>query len=151
MHHSYPAEKPVFLFGEPEDNTHAFIDIDTVRTLLAERDCLRMQLDTHSDALNQLRREHQTLRDQFASLSLDKTDLHRRSESTYLNIIGALLSLLLGETPAGKRYSVFKTQESIADALIAHHPSLMGINERTLQAKFAEANRRMANAENARP
>lgn len=151
MHRYYPAEKPAFLFDESEDNVHTFIDIDTVRTLLAERDCLRTQLDIRSDALNQLRGEHQTLRDQFASLSLDKADLHPRGETTYLNIIGALLSLFLGETPAGKRYSVFNTQESIIDALMGHHAGVMGINERTLQTKFAEANRRMTTAESARP
>ncbi len=151
MGHYYPEEKPAFLFSEPEPTSHLFVDIDTVRILLIERDGLKAQLQINTDALQHLRREHQTVRDKLATASLDKVDLHPRGETTYLHIIGGLLSLLLNHSPGGKPYSVFKTQESIIDALMGHHAGVMGINERTLQTKFAEANRRMATAESARP
>jgi hypothetical protein len=66
----------------------------------------------------------------------------RREESTYLNIIGGLLHLLLGESPAsGKKYSAFSSQEAVIDGLLAHFPALPGISKRTLESKFAAANR----------
>lgn len=65
----------------------------------------------------------------------------KREESTLLNIIGGLLGLLLGKTPAGKSQSVFDSQNSVIDALIATHDGKPGISERTLQEKFAIAKR----------
>ncbi len=69
--------------------------------------------------------------------------LHPRAESTYLTIIGGLLTLMLGNTPAGKPQSVFDSQAAIIDALLAHHADKPGISKTTLEAKFADARRRL--------
>lgn len=69
--------------------------------------------------------------------------LQPRAEATYLNIIGALLELVLGKTPAGKPQSLFETQAAIIDALLAHHADKPGISKTTLEAKFADARRRL--------
>lgn len=69
--------------------------------------------------------------------------LDTRSETTYLTIIGALLALVLGKTPAGKPQSVFNSQAAIIDALLAHHANVPGISKTTLEVKFAEARRRL--------
>ena len=67
-----------------------------------------------------------------------------RSETTYLTIIGAILELELGKTPAGKPQSVFESQAAIIDALEAHyHPRVPGISKTTLENRFAEARRRL--------
>ncbi len=66
------------------------------------------------------------------------------SETASLNIIGALLTLLLGQSPRGGRYSSFKTLESVILALIANHNGRPGITERALWAKFAEARRHLS-------
>ena len=64
-----------------------------------------------------------------------------RAETTYLNIIGAMLSLMLGRTPSGRPRSVFDNQSAIVSALLADHEGKQGISKRTLEDKFAEANR----------
>lgn len=64
-----------------------------------------------------------------------------RAETTYLNIIGGLLALMLGKSPAGKAQSVFDNQAAIISALLAHHADKPGIAQRTLEEKFAAANR----------
>jgi len=69
--------------------------------------------------------------------------MNPRAEATYLNTIGAMLELVLGKTPAGKPQSVFESQGAIIDALIAHHGTKPGISKTTLEAKFAEARRRL--------
>lgn len=145
----YPEEKPSFLFYESEHPPLPLVDIETMRILLVERDGLKAQLQIHTDALNHLRIEHKTLRDKLAAS--ENNVEHPRTETTHLHIIGALLSVMLGDSPGGKPYSAFKSQEAIIDALIAHHASIAGITQRTLQTKFAEANRRLANAKNAAP
>ncbi len=66
-----------------------------------------------------------------------------RSETTYLNIIGALLNLMLTQSPGGQRYSAFNNQAAIIDMLLSHHSGKPGISQRTLEAKFAEAKRQL--------
>jgi hypothetical protein len=66
-----------------------------------------------------------------------------RAETTYLNIIGGLLGLLLGKSPAGKPQSVFENQATVIDGLLAHHDGKPGISRRTLEEKFAVAKRNL--------
>jgi hypothetical protein len=66
--------------------------------------------------------------------------LTSRAETTYLNIIGGLLALMLGKSLAGTRQSIFNNQTAIIDALLAHYPDKPGIAQRTLEGKFAAAN-----------
>lgn len=67
--------------------------------------------------------------------------LASRAETTYLNIIGGLLALMLGKSPAGNPQSVFDNQAAIISALLAHHADKPGIAQRTLEEKFAAAKR----------
>ena len=64
-----------------------------------------------------------------------------RAETTYQNIIGALLKLILGHSPGGKAHSVFKNQTAVIDALLAEHERKPGISRRTLEQKFSIASR----------
>jgi len=65
----------------------------------------------------------------------------KREESTYLNIIGALLGLMTGTTPAGKSQSVFGNESAIKAALLARYEGKPGISQRTLDEKFPAAKR----------
>lgn len=144
MAHYYPGEKPAFLFDEVERALHPAISLDTVGALLAEREVIKARLAEHLGVHETLRAEHEALLKTHAACAADAeraTTLGPRSESTYLNIVGGLLALLLGKSPGGMPYSSFRTQEAVISALVAHHGNAMGITERTLQAKFAQARR----------
>jgi len=67
--------------------------------------------------------------------------LPERAETTYLNIIGGLLMLMFGQTPAGRPQSVYASQAAVIDALQATFPGLAGLSQRTLEEKFAAAKR----------
>jgi hypothetical protein len=67
--------------------------------------------------------------------------LDTRAETTYLNIIGGLLDLMLGKTPAGKAQSVYDNQAAVINALLAHYEGKPGVARRTLEEKFAAAKR----------
>lgn len=76
-----------------------------------------------------------------AEAATTEKPLDERAETTYLNIIGGMLALMLGKSPAGVPQSVYKSQAAIIDALLAHHENTHGITKRTLEEKFAAAKR----------
>jgi len=140
----YPEQKPDFLFSWIERQALPAITVDAVQALLFERDALKFQIEQRNAEIQMLRHQQSTYaREKESLFRSNATDgkLGPRSETTYLNIVGSLLSLLLGRSPAGQPYSSFKTQESIISALIAHHGDRLGITVRTLEAKFAAAKR----------
>ncbi|MDX9717799.1 MAG: ATP-binding protein [Thauera sp.] len=132
----YPGQKPAFLFDDIERQRHPVITIEAVQALLVDREALRSQLADHQKEIEDLRKE---IKRQGPSERV----LLPRSETTYLNIVGGLLTLLLGKSPTGTPYSSFETMEAVISALIAHHEGRPGISERTLWAKFAAAKRQL--------
>lgn len=140
----FPSDKPAFLFDEIERSTHAAINADSFRALQADRDAARADLERTRKRAETQQRELEAIRGERDSLRamVDRqTTINPRSETTYLNIIGGLLDLMLGTTPAGKRASVYESQSAIIAALIAHHSGKPGIAESTLEQKFADAKR----------
>lgn len=73
----------------------------------------------------------------------DHLPMHPRSETTYLNIIGALVDVMLAQSPGRQRYSCFDTQADVINALLAHHEGKPGLSRRTLEDKFAAARREL--------
>lgn len=142
----YPGERPPFLFDEIERALHPAISIDTLQILLAEREAVKAQLAEHRQAHESLRTEYEKLVKAHAGCTSRMSRSQEpgpRSESTYLNIIGGLLTLLLGQSPNGIAYSSFQTMESVVSTLLAHHEKLPGISERTLWSKLAQARRHL--------
>lgn len=139
MTHFYPSHRPAFLFDDIERQLHPAISVEAVQALLADREALRAQLAAHQ-------REIEALRKEIKRQGAPDRVLATRSETTYLNIVGGLLALLLGKSPSGTPYSSFETMESVISALIAHHEGRPGISERTLWAKLAAAKRQVNTA-----
>jgi hypothetical protein len=146
MAHYYPGEKPAFLFDEVERALHPAISIDAMGALLAEREAIKARLAEHLHVFDALRSEHEALVKTHAACTAKAERANTpgpRSESTYLNIIGGLLTLLLGTSPGGRPYSSFQNMDAIISALLAHHAGRPGMSERTLWAKLAQARRHM--------
>lgn len=62
-----------------------------------------------------------------------------RQETTYLNIIGGLIELMLGESPAGNKLSAYQNAAAIIDALLIRYEKAPGMSKRNLETKFANA------------
>ena len=140
----FPSDKPAFLFDEVERATHAAINADTYRALQADRDALKARIERAEEWAKTIIAERNLLageRDALKAASVKASVPGERAETTYLNIIGAMLSLMLGKSPAGKPLSVFENQATIIEALIANHEGTAGISPRTLDDKFAAARR----------
>lgn len=142
----YPDQRPAFLFDEIERQLHPGIRIEAVQALLADREALKVELAEREQSFDALHREHRRLRKKTENHGTAVREVTSRSETTYLNIVGGLLTLLLGKSPAGKPYSSFDTTESVISALLAHYEGRPGISERTLWAKFATAKRHMSSS-----
>ncbi|MFY2840733.1 hypothetical protein ACOTJF_03405 [Achromobacter ruhlandii] len=83
---------------------------------------MKLQLADKEQAWDALYEQFQTLSQEHKA----RTEREKRSgmpgarsESTYLNIVGGLLTLLLGKSPNGVPYSSFETLESVISALVA--------------------------------
>lgn len=144
MLHYYPGQRPPFLFSRLERIAHPMITLEAGHALLVEREGLKSQLEQCRRQLHILQAQQKNLGP--TSPPRDVSHLSDRAEATYLNIIGGMLELMLGQSPSGAPYSSFKTQEAVVSALVAHYGNAMGIAERTLNGKFATARRRLRSA-----
>jgi len=140
----FPADKPEFLFDEVERKTHSAINAEAFQALQVDRDALRADLENVKAAkvaticeMDALRGERDSLRAIVEKMNIPG----ERAETTYLNIIGGLMGLMLGKSPGGNAQSVFDNQAAIIAALLAHHDGKPGISARTLEDKFAAAKR----------
>jgi hypothetical protein len=68
-----------------------------------------------------------------------------KARTTYHNIIGALVKIMLSDSPGGHPQSVFNSKEAIMDNIEATFPNKPGLAKRTLQEKFAEGERSLSN------
>lgn len=151
MAENYPDQKPKFLFDDIERATHTAINADSFRALQADRDALKARIEKATEEYRKLRQELDTITGERDSLrqivdSLSKqtqtaSAVDPRSETTYLNIIGAMLDIVLGKSPAGQKHSIYDNQGAVISALLAYHEGKQGIASRTLEQKFADAKR----------
>lgn len=141
---NHPDQKPKFLFDEIERTTHAAINADSFRALQADRDALKARVEKAEEWARQMIAERKEMVAKCDSLA-EKVDAmntpNARATTTYLNIIGGMLGLMLCKTPAGKPQSIFQNQGAIIEALLAHYTGKPGISDTSLENKFAEANR----------
>ncbi|TKK37276.1 hypothetical protein PflCFBP13517_26595 [Pseudomonas fluorescens] len=146
MQRYYPDQKPSFLFDSIERVTLTAISLEALHILQAERDALRV-------SLNELRTSHQSMQEQHVAVVTerdrllqvvgDEAPLSERSQRGYECVLGAMLQVIFGRSPAGQRYSIFDSQESLVTAIVAHSGDLLGISKRSLDTKFAAARRRL--------
>lgn len=146
MSQFYPGDRPGFLFDGIERAVHPAVSVDTLNILLADREAAKSQLAELALVHETLRTAHEALAKEHATRAANDEQAREpglRSETTYLNIIGGLLTLLLGNSPSGAAYSSFRSMDAVVSALIAHHEGRPGLSERTLWSKLAQARRHL--------
>jgi len=138
------AVKASLIWGDVQDRIKDILD-DRARVGAEIQELKRKVSDYEKleNEVSQLRVEIVEFQKNNKQTLTTNTNLSDRAEITYLNIIGAMLDLLLGETPSGNPYSTFTTQADIIKTLEAHHNKKQGISKRNLEEKFADANRQL--------
>ncbi|QVL17215.1 hypothetical protein KH389_17600 [Pseudomonas qingdaonensis] len=143
MQRYYPDQRPAFLF-ESVNDTHEYISPAAYLSIQAERDALVQERNTLQRQLRNVEADLQALgleQQSLTALVKSQGQLSERSENTYLQIIGALNYTVLDKSPAGNPLSVFNSQAAIVDAITARFADVPCLSKRTLDAKFAAANR----------
>lgn len=144
----YPDQRPDFLF-ESGDESQGQVSLGVHLSLQAERDALLRERNTLRQQLQNVETDLQALgleQESLKALASTQGELSNRSEHTYLQIIGAMLSVILDKSPAGKPFSVFESQAAFVDILTAYYADYPGLRKRTLDKKFAAANRSLKKA-----
>ncbi|KFX25869.1 hypothetical protein KP24_04110 [Pectobacterium atrosepticum] len=141
----YPNEKPDFLFPPEEQLTPITININSMQILLAELEVMRIKNNDLEAQRNNIQSDYLSLKATYASVMMPPKQpiLGERSESTYLTIIGALISLYNQRSPSGQAYTLFNSQDAVISALIAHYGDKRGVSKSTLESKFAQAKRQL--------
>ncbi|MBI3157763.1 MAG: protein kinase [Burkholderiales bacterium] len=136
----HPGSKPAFLFDEIERSAHAAINADSFMALQADRDAARAELEKARKWGDAIVNERDALLGERDSLRamVDKMAVPgERAEATYLTIIGALLELVRSPRPGRD------SDAAVIRELIDNYSDKPGISKTTLEAKFAEARRRL--------
>ncbi len=150
----HPADKPPFLFDEIERKTHAAIDADAFRALQADRDAAKAELDRVKSDAQKLRANVETKGFKIAAMEKQIYALNAelkatgapddRSETTYLNIIAALLDCIAGNLPNVDKHPSFASEAKLIEAIDGHFRGYSGLSQSTLSRKFPAAKRSMA-------
>lgn len=141
---NYPNDKPTTIFDEIERGSHSAISAEAFTALQADRDAAKAELVRAEKRAKEAIEKMEANEGELKSLRAIAEKLGvpgEREETTYLNIIGGLLGLMLGKSPAGNKYSVFDSQSAIISALLGTYIGKPGIASRTLDDKFAKANK----------
>lgn len=140
MAQEFESEKPSFLFGEAERRAH----VETLHRLREERDVLVSQIDQLKSCYAEVIEGRDRIAHEMNMLAVRSAadrPIPARAETTYLNIIGALLDLLLAKSPSENRRALFPSQAAVITALESRFPGKEGLSQRTLHDKFAAAKR----------
>lgn len=140
----HPSERPDFIFNQYEDQSIPAYSIEVYNRLVVELDISRSERERTRYLLQDLTEERDSLRRENAKLIVHRqteNEPNERAERSYLRLIGALISLLLGKSPSGKPYSSFTSQASIISVLTVQNADKSGFNKRSLEEKFSAANR----------
>ncbi len=144
MEKAFPNEKPEFLFDDLERNTHTSISADAYRALKADRDTLKKRIDKATEAYRSLRKEKDTIKAERDSLKeiVGKSKVPgERAETTYKNIIAALLGCIAGKLPNVEGHPSFASEAKLIEAIDKHYDGYGGLSKSNLSRKFPEAKR----------
>ena len=144
----FPSDKPSFLFDDVERNTHSAISADAFHTLQADRDALKARIEKAEVWSKDMREKYNAISGECDSLRavVEKSNQPGgRSETTYLNIIAALLDCVAGNLPNIEKHPSFESEAKLIEKIDEHFRGFGGLSKSNLSRKFPEAKRSMLN------
>lgn len=143
---AHPNDKPAFLFDEIERSSHTAISADAYRALVAEKNKLAKRLENAVEQYKQLREAKETLEHERNALAKQVEAMAapgERAETTYQNIIAALLGALFGRLPKTEAHPSFPSEAKLIEAIDQHYSGYPGLSQSNLSRKFPEAKRNL--------
>ena len=154
---NYPDQKPAFLFDEVERTTHTAINANSFRILQADRDALKVKLDseiserkaleeTYNTSITEKDLERDELLKTIDGLKSQLNAAHlpgERSERSYQNMIAALLECISGVLPDFKKSPSFVSEAKLIETISAFYIKYDGLSQSNLSHKFPECKRNL--------
>jgi hypothetical protein len=137
-------EWPAFLFDEIERGTHSSFTAEAVQAIKLERDAARAELARLKADAQGKDFQIAAMEKQIAALKveIEKAGVPgQRSETTYLNIIGALLEVIEGSVPGFGKHPDYEGGTNLSVAIATHFQGFSGLSQSNLSRKFPEAKR----------
>lgn len=142
MEKAFPNEKPAFLFDDLERNTHPSISADAYRALKAEHDKLDKRLENAKVEFKKLKDEKNALESENKSLRAMVETVgapSERAETTYRNVIAALLDCFFGKVPGIDSHPSVPSEAKLIEIISQHYQGYSGLSQSNLSRKFPEA------------
>lgn len=143
---NHPEEKPEFLFPKNTDHLEC-VNLNVYLAVQAERDFYAREFEMMHQAYDSVVEEVAAYRQQdrdFAAQIDAGKPASEASASVHHAIIGALLALMLEKSKSGHPRSIYKNQAAVVEAITSLYPNVSGLSKRTLDRKFAQARRLLA-------
>ncbi|WP_460421658.1 hypothetical protein [Pseudomonas sp. ZL2] len=145
---SHPDQKPAFLFSQNVDHSGCV----SLNAHLAKQ----AELDFALHKIEQLQQTYSATADEMSALSTLNNKLKARldslgipsetSEVMHNTLIGAMLEATLGKTKSGKMQSIYPSQAALVQAILLRFPGVDGLSKSTIDRRFADARRHLAQA-----
>ena len=84
------------------------------------------------------------LQERLSEESVERKPLKGRAETTYNNIIGALLEFIAGDSPGMEKHPDFKSEAKLIEHFCSYN--IPGLSKTTLELKFAAAKRSLTSS-----
>ncbi|EKT4458085.1 MULTISPECIES: hypothetical protein [Pseudomonas] len=143
---NYPNEKPAFLFSQNLEHLNC---VSLNAHLVQEAELAAAQR-----TIDKLRDELAAWVDEVATLTACNQELTARlqaqgipseaSEGTHNMLVGTMLEVTLGKSKDGRVQSAYKSQSALVDEILRRFPGLPGLSKSTLDRRFADARRYLA-------
>ncbi len=143
---NFPGDKPNFLFDEIERKAHNAINTDAYQALQADRDAARAEIRQITQQLQKLTSERDAFKsclDKMTEAQSSQNTPGGRSETTYQNIIAALLDCIAGNLPDIVKHPSFSSEAGLIDAIDKHYRGYGGLSKSNLSRKFPEAKQKL--------
>lgn len=137
-------EWPAFLFDEIERGTHSSFTASAVQAIKLDRDAARAELARLKADAEGKDFQIAAMERQIAALKAKLDDAGEpglRSETAYLNIIGALLEVITRGFRGFKKHPDFVSDTKLIEAIENHYRGISGLSSSNLSRKFPEAKR----------
>ncbi|MDD2002009.1 hypothetical protein [Pseudomonas putida] len=145
---NYPNERPAFLFSQNLEHLNC---VSLNAHLVQEAELAAAQR-----TIDKLRDELAARVEDVATLTASNNKLAARleaqgipteaSEGTHNMLVGTMLEVTLGKSNDGRVQSVYKSQSALVDEILRRFPGLLGLSKSTLDRRFADARRHLAQA-----
>lgn len=145
---SHPDQKPAFLFSQNVDHSGC-VSLDAHLAKQAELDFAVHEIEllqqTYSATANEMA-ELSTLNDKLKA-RLDSLGIPSEiSEAMHHMLVGAMLEVTLGISKDGQVQSIYKSQSALVEEITRRFPGVTGLSKSTLDRRFADARRHLAQA-----